>query len=296
MSLNAIAIPAPRDPGPLVTRCRSRTVAKSLDRVGGAQVDPRPCSGRRQASRMRAVASASRATRHSGCGPACAFARKCFRLIGGVFSREALAAEIDEQGQSSPLAIRSRTPEKGAELLRSLAGRPWNFQRRCVPASSRRSSFGPQTAVNCRHFEDEPDERTAPESTRCRQLEPKTARHTLLAMQKVVGSNPISRFAEGLHLQALFVDAVGWCFCVAGDPLGTGVRHQCSSFPQAVDLQANRARPNSRPSACREKVEGSTCLAASNRGSLGSAPALGRLAAWRWTRTQRAKAWASARV
>jgi hypothetical protein len=94
---------------------------------------------------MRAVASASRATRHSGCGPACAFARKCFRLIGGVFSREALAAEIDEQGQSSPLAIRSRTPEKGAELLRSLAGRPWNFQRRCVPASSRGSSFGPQT-------------------------------------------------------------------------------------------------------------------------------------------------------
>ena len=41
MSLNAIAIPAAREPSPLVTRCRSRTVAK-VDAVGlpGAQVDP----------------------------------------------------------------------------------------------------------------------------------------------------------------------------------------------------------------------------------------------------------------
>jgi hypothetical protein len=31
-------------------------------------------------------------------------------------------------------------------------------------------------------------------------------------MQKVVGSNPISRFAKGLHLQAFFVGAVGWTF------------------------------------------------------------------------------------
>jgi hypothetical protein len=35
-------------------------------------------------------------------------------------------------------------------------------------------------------------------------------------MQKVVGSNPISRFPEGLHLQAFFVGAVGWCGCVDG--------------------------------------------------------------------------------
>ncbi len=41
ISLNAIAIPAALDPGPLVTRCRNRTVAKGrFDRVGGAQVDP----------------------------------------------------------------------------------------------------------------------------------------------------------------------------------------------------------------------------------------------------------------
>jgi hypothetical protein len=33
MSLNAIAIPAAREPGPLVTRCRSRTVAK-VDSIG----------------------------------------------------------------------------------------------------------------------------------------------------------------------------------------------------------------------------------------------------------------------
>ena len=41
MSLNAIAMPAAREPGPLVTRCRSRTVAKvDPDRVGRPE-----CSG-----------------------------------------------------------------------------------------------------------------------------------------------------------------------------------------------------------------------------------------------------------
>ena len=35
-------------------------------------------------------------------------------------------------------------------------------------------------------------------------------------MQKVVGSNPISRSRKGLHLQAFFVEAVGWCVCFAG--------------------------------------------------------------------------------
>jgi hypothetical protein len=41
MSLNAIATPAAREPGPLVTRCRNRTVAK-VDSIGvrGSQVDP----------------------------------------------------------------------------------------------------------------------------------------------------------------------------------------------------------------------------------------------------------------
>ena len=33
MSLNAIAIPAAREPGPVVTRCRSRTVAQ-VDSIG----------------------------------------------------------------------------------------------------------------------------------------------------------------------------------------------------------------------------------------------------------------------
>jgi hypothetical protein len=40
-------------------------------------------------------------------------------------------------------------------------------------------------------------------------------------MQKVVGSNPISRFEKGLHLQVFFVDAAGWRVCVAGHPIGT---------------------------------------------------------------------------
>jgi hypothetical protein len=36
----------------------------------------------------------------------------------------------------------------------------------------------------------------------------------LLAMQKVVGSNPISRFTKGLHLQVFFDGTVGSCVCV----------------------------------------------------------------------------------
>jgi hypothetical protein len=35
-------------------------------------------------------------------------------------------------------------------------------------------------------------------------------------MQKVEGSNPFSRFGKGLHLQAFFADAVGWCVCADG--------------------------------------------------------------------------------
>jgi hypothetical protein len=39
----------------------------------------------------------------------------------------------------------------------------------------------------------------------------------LLAMQKVEGSNPFSRFREGLQLQVFFASSVGLCVCVAGD-------------------------------------------------------------------------------
>jgi hypothetical protein len=38
--------------------------------------------------------------------------------------------------------------------------------------------------------------------------------HVLLAMQKVEGSNPFSRFEKGLYLQAFFACAVGLCVCV----------------------------------------------------------------------------------
>jgi hypothetical protein len=41
--------------------------------------------------------------------------------------------------------------------------------------------------------------------------------HKLLAMQKVEGSNPFSRFQEGLHLQVFFVGAVAKCVCVLSD-------------------------------------------------------------------------------
>src|SRR5215204_5806135 len=38
----------------------------------------------------------------------------------------------------------------------------------------------------------------------CRHIHVESPPHVLLAMQKVEGSNPFSRFAEGLHLQVFF--------------------------------------------------------------------------------------------
>jgi hypothetical protein len=38
-------------------------------------------------------------------------------------------------------------------------------------------------------------------------------------MQKVEGSNPFSRLRKGLRLQAFFVRAVGWTFCVGPDSI-----------------------------------------------------------------------------
>jgi hypothetical protein len=43
-------------------------------------------------------------------------------------------------------------------------------------------------------------------------------------MQKVVGSNPISRFRKGPHLQAFFVGAVGWCVCVLRTETGPAAK------------------------------------------------------------------------
>jgi hypothetical protein len=55
----------------------------------------------------------------------------------------------------------------------------------------------------------------------CRDIPRCAESRALLAMQKVVGSNPISRFREGLCLQVFFVGAVGWSGCIAGHPMGT---------------------------------------------------------------------------
>jgi hypothetical protein len=62
--------------------------------------------------------------------------------------------------------------------------------------------------------------------------------HVLLAMQKVVGSNPISRFAEGLRLQVFFVEAVGWCVCVAGHPMGIRRLTRAGRVSEQAPLQA----------------------------------------------------------
>jgi hypothetical protein len=59
----------------------------------------------------------------------------------------------------------------------------------------------------------------AAEVSICRRFWVVGAGDVLLAMQKVVGSNPISRFREGLYLQVFFVWAIGWTFCVRPDSI-----------------------------------------------------------------------------
>jgi hypothetical protein len=63
------------------------------------------------------------------------------------------------------------------------------------------------------------------------------ATQALLAMQKVEGSNPFSRFRKGLPLQAFFACAVGWCVCVAGHPLGTGGAARGGSASRSGELR-----------------------------------------------------------
>jgi hypothetical protein len=72
----------------------------------------------------------------------------------------------------------------------------------------------------------------------CRDILTKTALQALLAMQKVEGSNPFSRFQEGLHLQVFFVPAVGWCVCIAGYQMGTRRPMRGGSDSEQARLQA----------------------------------------------------------
>jgi hypothetical protein len=72
----------------------------------------------------------------------------------------------------------------------------------------------------------------------CTDMRAEQETRVLLAMQKVEGSNPFSRLAKGLHLQAFFVCTVGWCRCVAGHPLGTRRKSRGGSVSEQARLQA----------------------------------------------------------
>jgi hypothetical protein len=65
------------------------------------------------------------------------------------------------------------------------------------PLRSRGNSWNPISRV------------LAPNPLICRHFETFWTREHLLAMQKVEGSNPFSRFEKGLHLQAFCLRAVG---------------------------------------------------------------------------------------
>jgi hypothetical protein len=66
----------------------------------------------------------------------------------------------------------------------------------------------------------------------------------LLAMQKVEGSNPFSRFGKDLHLQVFFVNAVGWCVCVAPDRNRTRANRPYIRLEEKSRLQGILDRSN----------------------------------------------------
>jgi hypothetical protein len=83
-----------------------------------------------------------------------------------------------------------------------------------------------------------------------------TQSHELLAMQKVVGSSPISRFRKGLHLQVFFVRAVGWCSSRPRATCGTAVLlRECPAterFASKVSCRGSNPRPPGPQSAARD--------------------------------------------
>jgi hypothetical protein len=72
----------------------------------------------------------------------------------------------------------------------------------------------------------------------CRHIRVESAPDAMLAMQKVEGSNPFSRSRKGLHLQAFFVHAAGWCVCIAGHPMVTRVANTRRERLRELCLQA----------------------------------------------------------
>ena len=67
-------------------------------------------------------------------------------------------------------------------------------------------------------------------------------RELLLAMQKVEGSNPFSRFVKACDLQAFSVSQVGKCVCIGVHPLWTGAGRTIESLPKAL-ICRDFARP-----------------------------------------------------
>ena len=64
-------------------------------------------------------------------------------------------------------------------------------------------------------------------------------------MQKVEGSNPFSRSLKGLHLQVFFVNAVGWCVCIAPDRNRNRPARQRVQQGRCVQVIVGTARSNS---------------------------------------------------
>jgi hypothetical protein len=64
-------------------------------------------------------------------------------------------------------------------------------------------------------------------------------------MQKVEGSNPFSRSGKGLHLQVFFVDAVGWCVCIAGHPRAPGGHYAAGATRAHLTVVGGEAKVES---------------------------------------------------
>jgi hypothetical protein len=84
----------------------------------------------------------------------------------------------------------------------------------------------------------------------CEDIRAEWALHLLLAMQKVEGSNPFSRFQEGLHCRSLSLDQSGSASASGRTDSGLAASRSVAARRKAPGLQAILFDPNPSRSAC----------------------------------------------
>ena len=137
----------------------------------------------------------------------CVYRQRQDRELGQALAPARLAVELGEH-HAQPRIPRRRAAADRRPDAHAAFGKPTKHAANRPATGTPRSPFGPQTAVNPRKL---PAHGSATLRTNGASLQVfclGTPPRVLLAMQKVVGSNPISRSRKGSHLRLCLVSAV----------------------------------------------------------------------------------------